>query len=66
MALPDLNTHLEFTIVGLDDAQLRKAVDILMDVNTCFARIGGEGEIRTTKRGEEALTARLLGLEERP
>lgn len=51
----DLNEHLPYTYRCQSRQELRALVDKLLTVDTCFAVIGGELEIRFHDRGAAAL-----------
>lgn len=55
MTLPHLDSHLDIAMVFADEDRLRAAVKVLLDANTCFARIGGQLELRFHDRGLAAL-----------
>ncbi len=52
---PDLNDHLNHFVEFQSSEEVRVAVDILLELGTCFAVIGGEFQVRTTDRGAKAL-----------
>lgn len=52
---PRLDEHLDIQVRPTTRERLADAVKILLEIDTCFAVIGGELEIRLHQRGWDAL-----------